>query len=112
MSQEDLVNMLNTHKFCYSYDPQTFYNEIAVVCGCIPIVIMEKGKIDKDYLSKSENHYGIAYGDTPEQIEYAINTRDLCLKSLDYCESNRDNTRYLVSILEDRFGCIKKINYL
>lgn len=108
-SQEDLVDMLNNHKYCYCYDPQTFYMKIAAVCGCIPILVMEEGKTEKDYLSNSEHHYGIAYGGTPEQIQYAIETRDLLLKRLDYSSSNIKNAKILVSILEEKFGKIRKL---
>lgn len=108
-SQEDLVDMLNNHKYCYCYDPQTFYMTIAAVCGCIPVLVMEDGKTEKDYLSNSKHHYGIAYGDTPEQIQYAIETRDLLLKRLDYSSSNIKNAKFLVSILEEKFGKIRKL---
>lgn len=111
MTQEELVEMLNQHKYCYCFDPQTFYMKIAAVCGCIPILVMEEGKTEKDYLSASEHHYGVAYGNTPEQIQYAIDTRDQLLQSLDYTEQNIANAQKLVNILEDRFGQIKKINH-
>lgn len=109
MSQEDLVDMLNSHKYCFIYDTQTFYKKIAAVCGCIPILVMEEGKNEEDYLGRDENHYGIAYGNTPNQIEYAINTRDLCLSSLDYTKSNQENANRLVDILIQEFGDIKRI---
>lgn len=110
MSQEDLVYMLNSHKYCYCYDPQTFYMKIAAVCGCIPVLVMEPNKTEADYLSSSESHYGIAYGDTQEQIEYAINTREQCLRSLDFTQQNKLNVTRLVKILESRFGQIERIN--
>lgn len=103
MTQEEVVDMFNNHKYCYCYDPQTFYLKIAAVCGCIPIMVMEEGKTEKDYLSSSEQHYGIAYGDTPEQIQYAIDTRDLCIKSLDYSNSNILDTQKLISILKNQW---------
>lgn len=107
MSQEDLVCMLNEHKFCYCYDPQSFYMTIAAVCGCIPILIMEKGKSANDYLSPHELHYGIAYGNTPEQIEYAISTRQKCIDSLDFTTSNLENAKKFMEILEKKYGHFK-----
>lgn len=109
MSQEELVEMLNTYEYCYCYDPQTFYMKIAAVCGCIPVLIMEKGKTERDYLSCNENHYGIAYGDTPEQIKYAIDTRKKLLEELDFTLQNKQNTMYLINILEDKYGQLKKL---
>lgn len=109
MSQKELVKMFNEYKYCYSYDTQTFYTVIAAVCGCIPVIVLEPGKCESDYLGKNEKHLGRAYGDSPEQIEYALNTRDELIKSLDYTERNRKNALVLVRILEEHFGKIKKI---
>lgn len=109
MSQKDVVKMFNECKYCYSYDTQTFYCVIAAVCGCIPIIVLEPGKKMEDYRDEGErNHYGIAFGDTKEQIEYAISTRSKLLESLDYSESNKQNALQLVEIMESHFGKIKK----
>ena len=102
--QEDIVKIFNQYKYCYSYDPQTFYMKIAAVCGCIPILITEEGKSEKDYLGEGEVHYGVAYGNNPEQIQYAIDTRELFLKQLDYKTHNLDNANKLIKILTDNFG--------
>lgn len=109
MSQEELVKMFNECKYCYSYDTQTFYTSIAAVCGCIPIVVLEPGKTISDYLGSGEKHLGRAYGNTQEQIDYAIRTRDNLLKSLDYTDRNKANALVLVKVLEERFGEIKRI---
>ena len=109
MSQEDLVKMFNEHEYCYSYDTQSFYSVIAMVCGCKSIVVLEPGKKVEDYLGEGEDHYGIAYGDTPEQMEYAEKTRDLKLESLDYTKSNEANVKAFIPILEKKFGKIKRI---
>jgi len=110
MTQEELVKMFNEHEYCYSYDTQTFYTTIAMVCGCKSVVVLEPGKTADDYLGEGEKaHYGIAYGDTPEQIEYAEKTRDLKLKALDYTERNEKSVRDFIPVLEQKFGEIKKI---
>lgn len=109
MSQEELVKMFNTYKYCYSYDTQTFYTKIACICGCIPIVILEPEKKISDYLSPNEHHYGVAYGNTPEQIEYAIQTRDLCLKNVDFSDSNRENAQILIELIEKKIGPVKRL---
>lgn len=108
-SQEDFVKTLNECKYCYSYDPQSYYNIIAAVCGCIPIVVLEPGKTVEDYLTPEEKHLGIAYGNTPEQIEYAINTREKLLASLEYEKSNIDNTKKFVEYLESNFGGLRRL---
>lgn len=108
-SQEELVATLNECKYCYSYDPHTFYNTISAICGCIPIIVPEPGKTAKDYLSEGEMHYGKAYGDSQEQIEFAIKTRDKLLESLDYEQQNIDNILTFVKFLEANFGALRRI---
>ena len=72
---------------------------------------MEPGKTVEDYLSKDEkNHYGIAYGDSPEQLEYAEKTRHLKLESLNYAPSNEASVRRFLPYLEEKFGKIKRID--
>lgn len=109
MPQREWVRVLNECKFCYSYDTQTFYTMIAAVCGCIPIVVMEPGKTEKDYLGPGEKHLGRAYGDTAEQIQYAIDTRGEMLRLLDFSERNGANAQGLVNLLETKFGKIRRI---
>jgi len=108
MSQKDLVRIFNEHKYCYSYDTQTFYTTIAAVCGCIPIIVMKPGEKETDYRKPGEMYYGQAIGDSPEQIQYAIKTRELRLRELDYKEHNKANTLHLIKLLEERFGYIKR----
>jgi hypothetical protein len=110
MTQEELVRIFNEHKYCYSYDTKTFYTKIAAVCGCIPIVVEEKVKSVNDYHSATEDsHYGVAYGNTQEQIEYAISTREKMIELLDYDQKNEANAKEFVRIIEERFGPIKRI---
>lgn len=111
MTQEELVKMFNEHEYCYSYDTQSFYNIIASVCGCKTIVVMEPGKQMEDYLGKGEReHYGIAYGDTPEQIEYAEKTRDRLIAKLNEInDKNVDSLKRFIPILERRFGALKRL---
>lgn len=109
MTQKELVKIFNEYKYCYSYDTQTFYTIIAAVCGCIPIVVMEPDKIMSDYLGEGDRHLGIAYGDSQEQIDYALRTREKLIKSLDYTERNQKNALVLIKILEEHFGKIKRI---
>lgn len=105
MSDEEIVKIFNECQYSYSYDTQTFYNAISAVCGCIPIIVMEPGKTEDDYLSPTERtHYGQAYGDTPEQIDYAVRTRDLLLKNLPSMEKNISNVQPFLRLLNKRFG--------
>lgn len=106
MDEEEIVRIFNTTKYCYSYDTQTFYTKVAAVCGCIPIVVMEPGKNKRDYLTEEEcaDSVGVAYGDTPEEIQYAIDTRNQLLQRLDYSKSNEDNIRKFIQYITEKFG--------
>lgn len=109
-SEETIVDIFNRTKFCYSYDTQTYYTVIAILCGCIPIVVLEEGKTENDYLGEGEkNHYGIAYGDSEEQIKYAIETRAKRIQNLDYDEANKKSVSAFVKLLENKYGKLKRI---
>lgn len=108
--EKDIIRIFNECKYCYIYDTQTFYSAIAAVCGCIPIVMLEEGKTRTDYLTASDSKgYGIAYGNTDEEIEFAIKTRDLLLQSLDYTKVNNHNVDKFIKYIEEYFNTpIKK----
>ena len=78
-----IVECFNKYKYCYFYDTQSFYSSIASICGCIPIIVLEKGKSKKDYLKNGDHSYGIAYGDSSEEISYAKETRENLIKTID-----------------------------
>lgn len=78
MTEPEIVEAFNSCEKVYLYDLQTSYANIAALCGCIPISVLEPGKSKADYIGKDDPEpYGRAFGDTPEEIEYAIDTRDL-----------------------------------
>jgi hypothetical protein len=106
MDEEEIVRILNTSKYCYSYDTQTFYSTIAAVCGCISIVVCEPGKSKTDYLSPEEckNSVGIAYGDSQEELEQAVNTREQLLARLDYTIPNEENILLFIQYANEFFA--------
>ena len=82
-NQEDYIHFFNQYKYFISYDPLTFINIIAAICGCISIVYPIEGVSKYDWLkmiagwpylkeNNLDNLYGIAYG--IDDIEYAQNT--------------------------------------
>lgn len=95
--ESEKVKAFNTYKYCYFYDTQTFYTQVAAVCGCIPIVVVEPGKTKKDYLGRGDSAWGEAYGDTPEEIAYALKTRENVLERIRQFETqNRANAQYFI----------------
>lgn len=75
LSEEEKVKVMNKCKYCYSYDTQTLYSEVAAICGCISIVIPEPGKTREDYLDSDEKRWGIAFGESPEEMDFACGTQ-------------------------------------
>ena len=82
-TQDDYIKIFNENMYFISYDPLTFLNIIAVLCGCISIVYPIENKSKKEWLKETalwgyleannlDNIYGIAYG--IDDIEYAQNT--------------------------------------
>ena len=73
---DDLIEIFNNTKYFYTYDPLTFLVPIASLCGCIPIIV-PFGDIETKEEIYQEKYmiYGSAYGDSEEQIKYAIETR-------------------------------------
>ena len=104
LPEKEKVKIFNECNYCYCYDTQTAYTSIAAICGCIPIVVLEQGMTRKDYRKGQDKPgYGIAYGDSKEELEWAISTRGKLRESLDYSESNLQNAERLVALLKERF---------
>ena len=104
--EEDKVRIFNECAYCYSYDLQTFYSAIASICGCISVVVLEPDKHKEDYLSPEdlENLNGIAYGNTPEEITFALKTRDKLLKSVDFRTRNSYELDIFLQLLHEKFN--------
>lgn len=104
MSEQEIVRIFNECKYCVSYDTQTAYSSIAALCGCISVVIPEEGKRKEDYLTNSEKKYGVAWGFSEAEIQYALETQHLVEKVyLDFNRSGKDSARNFVEICENYF---------
>lgn len=105
LCEPEKVRILNQCEKCYLYDTQTFYASIAALCGCIPIVVPEPGKTRKDYVKEDDKIFGVAYGDTPEEIEYAIRTRDKVQQRItNMLRDNEPNVLNFVKVCKDYFN--------
>lgn len=72
---EYLVQLFNEKKYFYCYDDASFMSLQAALCGCISIVIPQKGITAEEWLGYSKTRkYGIAYGE--ENIEHAVTTKE------------------------------------
>lgn len=104
LSEKEKVKFFNQCEFCICYDLQTAYTTIAAVCGCIPIVIPEEGKTWRDYKDEGEKPLGVAWGTTPELIEYAKETRQLLLDKIALNEAQgRETVEQFVQYCNEYF---------
>ena len=75
-SHEQMVELYNSNKLFISYDPFTFTNIIASLCGCDSVVNKIPGLSYEEWKNSDPFHkYGLAYG--IENIEEASKTRHL-----------------------------------
>lgn len=74
VSEKEKVEYFNKCEYCISYDTQTAYSKIAALCGCISIVMPEKGKTREDYRKTTDIDYGEAFGFDADEIKYAKET--------------------------------------
>ncbi len=94
----DWVSMMyifNKIEKFYCYDNETTWCALAALCGCIVVVIpcRKANMTATEWRSTSPiKKYGIAYGNTIEEITYAINTITLVESNLRLIEKNSINT--------------------
>jgi hypothetical protein len=81
ISDEDLVRIFNLCERFYSYDTESYLNELAALCGCESIVVPNpNAKLIK-------NRYGVAYG--MENLDYAKSTVELLINKLKNTDINQ-----------------------
>lgn len=73
-SNEEIAKVFKRARLFYCHDPYTMYCEYAAFCGCLPIVVPLPGLSCMDWRPEADR-FGIAYGDSPEQLEWAARTR-------------------------------------
>lgn len=104
LSEEEKVEVMNKCKYCYSYDTQTLYAAVAAVCGCISIVVPEPGKKREDYLDSDEKGWGVAYGDSPEEIDFACRTQKELQEWLEsFKVRNHENVKNFLGYCKEYF---------
>ncbi len=104
LSEEEKVKVFNKCKYFYSFDTQTAYLYMAAICGCLPIAIPEPGKTREDYQGKKTKCWGVAYGTSEEEIEFARTTyKEMVayLKSWDI--RNPENVRKFLAYCKEHF---------
>lgn len=79
-----LLELFNKHEKFITFDNETFHSVQAALCGAISIVIPDGRLTESEWREANPSRkWGIAYGDTEEQINFAINTRDKLKKFIE-----------------------------
>lgn len=85
-SHQEIAEIFNRTKMCISYDTYTMYSVYAAMCGCISVVVPDKGILEEEWLPDSKKRYGLAYGF--ENIETSKQTQKLLLERMKDEEKN------------------------
>lgn len=102
--EDEKVKMFNSCEYCVSYDTETAYSTIAALCGCISIVMPEKGKTRSDYIKPNENKYGVAYGLEEKELLYAKETSNLIYDNiLRGNQRGKQKVKEFIKIVNDYF---------
>lgn len=73
LAHAEMAETFKKSKYFYCYDELTLYSQYAALCGCISVVIPDKGGNRDVWEEKNPaGRFGVAYG--TENIEHAINT--------------------------------------
>lgn len=73
-SNEEIAAAFKRARRFYCHDPYTMYCDYAALCGCLPVVVPAPG-VTLEQWRPGADRLGIAYGDGPEQLEWAERTR-------------------------------------
>ena len=104
LKEPEKVRILNECERCYIYDTQTFYASIAALCGCLPIVVVEPGKTRQDYIKPDDYVPGVAYGETEEEVRFAMRTQDEVRQEIQkLLDENEKNIKEFVSTCKAYF---------
>ncbi len=82
-NMNDLIIIFNKYKYFYSYDGFTNMLQMASMCGCIPIIVPFGNFISiNDFWEEEWFTNGIAYGNSNEAIQHAIDTKQNMIDAL------------------------------
>ncbi len=102
--EETAAIFARTERFL-CHDPYTMYLFYAAFSGCIPVVVPPPGMSREDWQARPENRWGVAWGESEEEIAWAVATRrKLIARVLGEREEAERSVRRFLAKLADRFG--------
>lgn len=124
-TQNDYYEIFNNHEMFISYDSLSFLSFIAPLCGCISIIYPIQGVSKRDYFKKTPFYqymldknidvmYGIAYGNSKDEIKYSQDTMHLVKDQLN--DFNNWSLKFVHSFTNDlqhwESNTNTKVNYI
>lgn len=104
MRNEEIAEVFKRAQLFYCHDPYTMYCDYASLCGCTPIVIPPPGLSRTDWRPE-EDRLGIAYGDSPDQLDWANRTRPGLIRRIEDLKQQEDKMlKHFVSYLASKFA--------
>lgn len=101
-SHKEVAKIFNESHTFYSYDLNSGYSKYAALCGCDSIIIPRPNLDFKDWIKRSRDRFGIAYG--LEDLPRARKTLLLAQKTAKEQESiNLQNIKKFISLCEAHF---------
>ena len=108
LSIGEIVEIFNTSKYFYCYDPNCFFVFYAVICGCIVVLQPLENVTKIEYLSNRITNYnnnifdyGIAYGNIDEELLHATKTLPDAVTKFNDLKEYYNNHNMVKSFLDD-----------
>ncbi|MCZ4673872.1 WavQ [Citrobacter sedlakii] len=76
LEHEQVADIFRRSKRFISYDDYTAYSIFSVLCGCASYVVPAEGQTITDWYPDKKDRYGISYGFSDEQQQWANETKD------------------------------------
>jgi hypothetical protein len=122
-NQSDYIDIFNKYEYFICYDPLTYLIIISALCGCISIVYQLKNVNKKEWyktlwISKyledtNEELYGVAYGNSKEELNFAKETigkvKEQCDRIVKYLDLTITNFIADINNFEKNNNTIKNI---
>lgn len=75
LNHSQIATIFKKSEFFISYDDYTAYSIFAILCGCKSIVVPDKDLSINEWYPNASDRFGIAYGFTEEQNDWAEKTK-------------------------------------
>ena len=102
LSHAKVAKLFNERKYLICFDKDTFFIQLAITCGCIPVVIPQKNMTKEQWRPEKAFSYGVAYG--WDDIGWALETRPQRLEMIEGIRrENILNVRNFINQTQDFF---------